>query len=243
MSNQIYHLWHRTTKFFVNLDAKLIRAVWISVLLFALVAGTFLVGKSAWGKSVMNGLNGWMAQYAHSPLAVLIVIVVFCVTALFGAPQFVLIAACVHVFGAWWGGVYSWIATVVSAAMTFYIGRFTGNGVIAKLGGERVNKLSDYIGKNAFTASFIVRNIPSAPFIVVNMAFGASRASFSGFILGCALGVLPKTALVAMFGNSYEAMMHGNWPMAVLMAVIALAWLALMIFARKIYERGRGRES
>jgi uncharacterized membrane protein YdjX (TVP38/TMEM64 family) len=243
MSNHLHRLWRRVTHFFVNLDAKLVRAIWISVLLFVLVAATFLLGKSAWGKGVMNGLNGWMAQYAHSPLAVIIVIVVFCVTALFGAPQFVLIAACVHVFGAWWGGVYSWIATVVSAAMTFYIGRFTGNGMIAKLGGERVNKLSEYIGKNAFTASFIVRNLPSAPFIVVNMAFGASRASFSGFILGCALGVLPKTALVAMFGNSYEAMTHGNWQLALLMAAVALAWLGLMIVARRVYERGRGRES
>ena len=243
MSNQLNRMWRRVTHFFVNLDAKLVRAIWISVLLFALVAATFLAGKSKWGKAIMDGLNGWMAQYAHSPLAVLIVIVVFCVTALFGAPQFVLIAACVHVFGALWGGIYSWIATVVSAAMTFYIGRFAGNGVIARLGGERVNKLSDYIGKNAFTASFIVRNIPSAPFIVVNMAFGASRASFSGFILGCALGVIPKTALVAMFGNSYEAMTHGNWQLALLMAAVALAWLGLMIVARKVYERGRGRES
>ncbi len=243
MSNHFHRLWRRVTHFFVNLDAKLIRAIWISVLLFALVVATFLAGKSSWGKGIMSGLNGWMAQYAHSPLAVVIVTVVFCVTALFGAPQFVLIAACVHVFGAWWGGVYSWIATIVSAAMTFYIGRFAGNGVIAKLGGERVNKLSDYIGKNAFTASFIVRNIPSAPFIVVNMAFGASRAPFSGFILGCALGVLPKTALVAMFGNSYEAMTHGNWQLALLMAAVALAWLGLMIVARKVYERGRGRES
>jgi len=243
MSNHLQRMWRRVTHFFVNLDAKLVRAVWISVLLFALVAATFLAGKSKWGRAAMDGLNGWMAQYAHSPLAVVIVTIVFCVTALFGAPQFVLIAACVHVFGAWWGGIYSWIATVVSAAMTFYIGRFAGNGVIAKLGGERVNKLSDYIGKNAFTASFIVRNIPSAPFIVVNMAFGASRASFSGFILGCALGVIPKTALVAMFGNSYEAMTHGNWRLALLMAAVALAWLGLMIVARKVYERGRGRES
>jgi len=243
MPNQFRRLWRRVTHFFVNLDAKLVRAIWISVLLFALVAATFLVGKSAWGKGVMAGLNGWMAQYAHSPLAVVIVTLVFCVTALFGAPQFVLIAACVHVFGPGWGFLYSWIATVVSAAMTFYMGRFMGAGLIARLGGEKLNRLSDYLGRNAFSASFIVRNIPSAPFIVVNMAFGASRASFSGFMFGCALGVLPKTALVAMFDNSYEAMMHGNWRVAALMAAVAVAWLGLMVLARKAYERGRGRES
>jgi len=46
-----------------------------------------------------------------------------------------------------------------------------------------------------------------------------------------------------MFGNSYEAMTHGNWQLALLMAGVALAWLGLMIVARKVYERGRGRES
>ncbi len=244
MSNHLHRLWRRVTHFFVNLDAKLVRAIWISILLFVLVAATFLVGKSAWGQAMMRGLEDWMAQYQHSPLAVVIVTVVFCVSALFGAPQFVLIAACVVAFGPWWGFLYSWVATVISAAMTFYMGRFAGAGLIARLGGERVNKLSDYLGKNAFTASFIVRNIPSAPFIVVNMAFGASRASFSGFILGCTLGVLPKTALVALFGTSYTALTKGgNWQVALLMAAVALAWLGLMIVARKVYERGRGRES
>ena len=244
MPNPLHRLWRRVTHFFVNLDAKLVRAIWISVLLFALVVATILIGKSAWGQGVTRGLEDWMAQYAHSPLAVVIVIVVFCVSALFGAPQFVLIAACVVAFGSWWGFLYSWIATVVSAAMTFYMGRFMGAGLIAKLGGEKLNKLSAYLGKNAFTASFIVRNIPSAPFIVVNMAFGASRASFSGFILGCTLGVLPKTALVALFSTSYTALTKGgNWKLALLMAAVALAWLGLMIVARKIYERGRGRES
>ena len=84
-----------------------------------------------------------------------------------------------------------------------------------------------------------MRNIPSAPFIVVNMAFGASEASFGGFILGCTLGVLPKTALVAILGNSYEAVMRGNWKMALLMAALALLWLGLMLLARRFFERGR----
>ncbi|MGZ3298310.1 MAG: TVP38/TMEM64 family protein, partial [Asticcacaulis sp.] len=120
MTLPVHHLWRRVTHFFVNLDAKLVRAVWISVLLFLLVIATFLLSKSAWGQWALNGLEGWMAQYAHSPLAVVIVTVVFCVSALFGAPQFVLIAACCAAFGPWWGFVYSWVATVVSAALTFY---------------------------------------------------------------------------------------------------------------------------
>ena len=113
------------------MDAKAVRALWGSMVLLALVVAVFLIGKSAWGQDILKGLELWMEQYRHSPMAVVIVIVVFCVSALFGAPQFVLIAACVVAFGPWWGGFYSWVATVVSAVMTFYMGRFAGAGVMS----------------------------------------------------------------------------------------------------------------
>jgi len=242
MHNSIQNMWRSLTGFFVHLDAKVYRAVLATVALLGLVAVVFLVGKSAWGREVTLALEAWMAQYQNSPLAIVIVTLVFCLSALFGAPQFVLIAACVVAFGPWWGFVYSWFATVVSAAMTFYMGRFMGKGLLQKMGGNHVDRLSGYIGKNAFSASFIVRNIPSAPFIVVNMAFGASQARFLHFICGCALGILPKTALVAMFGTSYTALTKGgNWKLAAGMAALAAVWLGLMLGARKLYEAGKNR--
>lgn len=234
------HLWRSATRFLVNLDAKAVRAVWVSLLLMALVVGTFLIGKSPWGHAMTVDLEDWMASYARSPLAVLIVTAVFCVSALFGAPQFVLIAACVVAFGPVLGFLYSWFATLVSAMMTFYMGRFAGQKLLSRFGGQRLDRLSGYLGRNAFSASFIVRNIPSAPFIVVNMAFGASRASFLGFISGCALGVLPKTALVTLFGSSFTSLgKSGNWKTSLLLAALALVWLGIMLVARTVYERAR----
>ena len=241
MHNRLHETWRKLSGLFVHLDAKMLRAVLATLCLLAMVVAVFLLGKSPWGKALMDGLNGWMAQYQHSPLAVLVVTLVFCIAALIGAPQFILIAGCVHVFGAWWGFLYSWIATVISAAMTFFMGRLFGAGVLKKFGGNHADKLTAYMGKNTFSASFIIRNLPSAPFIVVNMAFGAARAPFVSFILGCTLGVLPKTAVVAMLGQSYEAMMKGNWKMMLLMAGLAFAWLGLMLVARKVYERGKER--
>ncbi len=242
MHKKIQQKLQSFTQFIVNLDAKAIRAVWVSALLLGLVGAVFLIGKSPWGQAVTLALEAWMRQYQHSPMAIVIVTLVFCLSALFGAPQFVLIAACVVAFGPWWGFTYSWVATVISAAMTFYMGRFAGAGLMHRFAGGSLDRLSAYIGQNAFSASFIVRNIPSAPFIVVNMAFGASRASFLGFITGCALGILPKTALVAMFGSSYATLMKGgNWKMALGMAALALLWLGLMLLARRVLERGKNK--
>ncbi|ESQ75597.1 TVP38/TMEM64 family protein [Asticcacaulis sp. AC402] len=242
MHNKLHQIWEKVSDFLLNLDAKMIRAVWVSLLLLALVVGVILIGRSPWGQEMMSGLEHWMAQYARSPLAIVIVTVVFCVSGLVGAPQFVLIAASVVAFGPVWGGFYSWFATQVAAAMQFYIGRFAGSGLLQKLGGDRLNKLSTYVGNNAFSASFIVRNIPTAPPIVVNMAFGASHASFWGFTAGCALGSLPKIILVALMGGSLSAFTgEGQWKLALSMAALAAVWLALMLLARTLYMRAKNK--
>ena len=163
---------------------------------------------------------------------------VFTVSAFFGAPQFILIAACVVAFGPWFGFLYSWIATVASAGVTYWLGRGPTARLLERHGGETIGRLTRFVGKNAFYASFMIRNVPSAPFIVVNMAFGAARASFPGFLTGCALGVLPKTALVAFFGGSFMTAVSGDgiWTSAIL-AGVALAWLGLMLIVRERVKR------
>lgn len=224
--------------FFVHMDAKQIRIIWVSILLLALSGLVIVLGRSALGQETLLALEGFMKAYANSPLALVIVILVFCLAALVGAPQFVLIAACVVAFGPWKGFAYSWVATIASAAFTFYLGRFLGPKTFERIGGDYLRTLSQHLGQNAFVASFMIRNIPSAPFVVVNMAFGLSRAPFGSFLMGCALGVVPKTALVALFGSSYEALTKGKgWLSVLLMLSLSLVWLGLVILMKRFVKR------
>jgi len=72
----------------------------------------------------------------------------------------------------------------------------------------------------------------------VNMAFGAVRTSFPAYLAGCALGVLPKTALVAFFGGSFMAAVSGDgvWT-SVILAAVAGVWLVLMLAVREWVKR------
>lgn len=240
MHNIIQETWRKLTGFFVHLDAKMYRAIGASLVVLALVLLTLLISRSEWGQAMLLALENWMAGYRDSPLAVGVVILVFCLSALFGAPQFILVAASVLVFGPVLGGVYSWVATVVSAAMTFVMGRVMGQGLLQKFGGNHVDKLSAYIGRNAFTASFLIRNLPTAPPIVVNMAFGATKAPFLAFLSGCALGSIPKILLVAMLGGSLAAFRGPDgWKTGLSLALLALVWLGVMMGARRFYLAGK----
>lgn len=229
----IRQLW----TFLTSMDRRAWRAIGVTVGLFAAMGVVFLLGRAYLGDAEKD-LELWLNGFADSPWALFAVLLLFTAAAFVGAPQFVLIAACVVAFGPWLGFLYSWIATVVSAAVTFWVGRLAGARSLERFGGGVLNRLSRYVGKNAFMGSFIIRNVPSAPFIVVNMAFGVSQARFWSFLAGCAVGVLPKTALVAFFGGSFMTAVSGDgvWTSAIL-AGIGLAWLGLMLLAREILRR------
>jgi len=228
----------RLWSFLLAMDARAWRAVLVTAGLFASIGLVFLFGRTTLGVETEHGLERWLSGFDHSGWGLPATVLLFTLAAFLGAPQFILIAACVVAFGPWTGFLYAWAATVVSAAVTFYVGRLAGAGSLRRFGGEGLNRLSKFVGRNAFVGSFIIRNVPSAPFIVVNMAFGVSQARFLSFLAGCALGVLPKTALVAFFGGSFMTAVAGDgvWTSAILAAAGA-GWLALMLVARHVLER------
>lgn len=222
----------RVTQFINRMDATAWRAVGVTVALFAVVVLVLLLGKT--------GVFGTFSEFERNLEALRgsvwglpAVIAVFCLAAFIGAPQFGLIAAAVVAFGPNLGFLYSWVATLVSGSLNFWLGRFAGEGTFRRYAGQTANRLSEFIGRNAFVASAVVRNVPTAPFIVVNMAFGVSQAKYLHFLGGMALGVLPKLAIVSFFGGSVIAAMSGSPWVAIGAAIIAaLGWIGLMLFAR-----------
>lgn len=227
--------------FLTAMDVRAWRAAAVTVGLLGTAGAAFLFAKSRFGATLEGALESWLGGFAGSPWGLPATMAVFTVAAFVGAPQFLLIAACVIAFGPWLGFLYAWLATVASAAVTFGLGRALGRRALERLGGERLERLSRYVGRNAFVGSFMIRNVPSAPFIVVNMAFGVSRARFWSFLAGCALGVLPKTAVVALFGTSILTAVSGDgvWS-SVIVAALAFAWLGLMLWVRTLLRRRSG---
>lgn len=228
----------RLLDFILNMEGRRWRALLATVVLFGAVAGLFAIGKWQLGLGAEDRLEAWLDGFSDSPWGLVVTVAVFVVSAVVGVPQFILIAACVVAFGPWFGFVYSWIATVASAAVTYWLGRGPMARAVERFGGSTTKRLKRFVGRNAFYASFMIRNVPSAPFIVVNTAFGAARASFSGFLAGCALGVLPKTALVAFFGGSFMSAVSGDgvWT-SLILAGVAVGWLAMMLGVRELVKR------
>lgn len=229
-------------QFFSRMDKRAARAIGVSLGLFALVAAIFIVGRFGLGFEP-GAVQNWLASVAHEWYALPITGIIFVVLSFIGVPQFALIAAAVFAFGPVTGFIVSWVSTIISASINFWVGRLLGADVLRRYGGDMVNRVSDFVGRNGFWASLMVRIVPSAPFIVVNMAAGVSRMSYFAFIAGAGIGIIPKTALVAFAGQGLMALLsEGRVLTGVLLFLAAAAWLAIMLLARK-WMRGPERKS
>ena len=223
-----------------DLDAQAWRTLAVSFVLFGGVGIVFVFGAQAFGVDSERTLEGWLGA-ARGPWSLPVAVAAFAALAFVGTPQIVLIAAAVVAFGPGLGSVYSWIGTMVSALVGFQIGRAAGANALERFSGAGVRRFMTLVGENGFLASLIVRLVPSAPFIVVNMAAGVTPMRRGHFLAGTGIGIIPKIALTAFAGASIVGLMKGeiagHW--GELVAVIVV-WLGLGCFARGWLRRRGG---
>jgi uncharacterized membrane protein YdjX (TVP38/TMEM64 family) len=228
----------RLFRFVMDMDARAWRSVVASFVLFGGVGLVFLFGASLLGLDGAAEVERWMGAGIQGPWSLPIAVISFAAFAFLGVPQFVLIAAAVVAFGPWAGFAYSWIGTLVSALVGFALGRRFGARALAQVGGEGLKRFMAMVGRNGLTASLIVRLVPSAPFIVVNMAAGVTPMRLRDFATGTAIGIVPKIALTAFAGASVVKALSGggkqNW---LALALAAALWLASALVARQWIRR------
>jgi uncharacterized membrane protein YdjX (TVP38/TMEM64 family) len=224
--------------FVSNMDPRAWRAVIISVGSVVLLLALLIVGRFYFGEEIERFIDTTLGEANRGHWGLLATILVFTLTAYVGAPQVALIAACVVAFGAEVGFWYAWIATIVSGVATYFTGRLTSAQTQKRLGGATGGRFTRFMGKNTLLASFFVRFIPTGPFIVANMAFGATRANFWAYIVGLGVGVLPKTLMVAFFGDSIMDALQGEFLAAAVMAALALVVaVVITLIVRSLMRR------
>ena len=212
--------------------------LWLALGALALVLSLFLFGKYT-NFVNLEALQNAMRQFADGPWGIPALILAFCGCAFIGVPQFVLIGIAVYAFGPVQGAILSWVATLISGTLTFWLGRFFGEATLARLGEGRIKRFTSFIARNAFAASAIVRNAPAGPFLMVNMVFGAVRAKFLHYLAGMGLGIIPKIAMIAFGLQAVQAALGGNIWLAGLAAAGALAmFLGGYFYVR--YRRNKG---
>lgn len=202
------------------------------------ILGLFLLGKQ-FAIVDLEVLQEAIKSFADGPWGVPVLILTFCLSALIGIPQFVLIGVAVYAFGALWGAVFAWLATLCSGTLTYGIGRGFAQTVLKRYAGRGVKRLTAFIARNAFVASALVRNLPTGPFLLVNILFGAVGAQYVSYLSGMALGIIPKILLLAFGIQAIEAALGGHIWVALGAGLAAFGlFFGGFLYARK--QRARG---
>jgi len=147
-----------------------------------------------------------LADYLKgSPFLPLAVIAVYVVGGLIMVPITVLIGATALIFSAHLAIVYALTGCLLNSLAAYLVGAGVGRQIVRKLAGNRLNRLSKQLASQGVLTVAVVRNLPVAPFTIVNMVAGASHIKLKDFLLGTALGMLPGIVAITVFADRVVA--------------------------------------
>ncbi len=213
------------------------RSLVFAVILSLVIVATFILGRFVFDID-LSVYEDRLQSLRGSVWGLPVVILIFTIASFFGLPQWALITVSVVAFGPVIGAIYSWIATLVSAMLNFWLADLLGRERLSRLTGPRLGNVLDRIKRNGLLWSFVVRLVPTGPFILVNMAAGVSSITTRSFILGTALGIIPKILVVALLAKGVFAGLNGRMISLVFILLAAVAigltfWLQKRFGAQK----------
>lgn len=186
-------------------------------------------------------LRAWIDSARQHPLAPLAVVLVFFVGSLLTVPLTVFIVATSMAFGPWLGFLYSLVAELLTALVTFFGGALLGRRYVRRLAGSRLTRISERLARRGLLTITLLRLFPVAPFVVINAAAGASHIRLRDYMLGSTLGMIPGTLAFAVFADTLLDVLRRPTPQTWLMLIgvllaIALGFLILLRWRRRQAE-------
>jgi phosphatidylserine/phosphatidylglycerophosphate/cardiolipin synthase-like enzyme/uncharacterized membrane protein YdjX (TVP38/TMEM64 family) len=188
-------------------------------------------------------IAAWAAAFSHLNLAPAVMIGIYVVGSLVMFPVTALVVATAIVFDPWQAFGYTLAGTQVSAALTYWLGRKLGQESLRRVAGDRVNRVSRQLANHGILAVAVVRNLPVAPFTVINLASGASHISFRDYALGTLLGMVPGIAAVTVFTDSLlDFVQDPEWSTLGVLVLVGVLFLGgSWWLGRRLSHRWRGR--
>jgi phosphatidylserine/phosphatidylglycerophosphate/cardiolipin synthase-like enzyme/uncharacterized membrane protein YdjX (TVP38/TMEM64 family) len=203
-----------------SIKGRLLTVSLLLLVLFGLAAAWHWTPLSEWVS--MKRLAVWAGSIKGSPLSVLLVMGAYSLGGLVMFPVTLLVGVTVVVFPPFLGGLYAWMGCLSSALVSYSLGAGLGKETIRRLPGRRINRLSRHLAKQGLLKVAVVRNLPVAPFTVVNMVAGASRINLKDYLLGTALGMFPGILALTVFADRIiEAVKNPHWANIAATAVLA----------------------
>ena len=209
------------------------RAPWLMIGAVALVLGALAL---LWRYSPLadmvtaDSAVAWAQGLSAYWWAPLVVVLAYTPASLVMFPRWLITLAAVFAFGPWEGFGYAMAGALTSGAVGYFAGRMINRNTVRRIAGPRMNRLNAFLQQRGLMAVTLVRLVPIAPFIVVNVVMGAMRIRLRHFLLGTLFGMLPGTLAATVLSSQIAAMLAKSGQVnyaivgAAILAIAALAY-------------------
>ncbi|HKJ98459.1 MAG TPA: VTT domain-containing protein [Desulfotignum sp.] len=169
----------------------------------------------------------WAGKIQDHPLSYLIVLGMYVAGGFLMVPVTLLVGVTAMVFDPVMGALYAWSGCLVSALLTFWAGAGLGKQMVRKVAGKKLNHVSQQMAKQGILTVAVIRNIPVAPFSLVNLIAGASHIRLKDYLLGTAAGMLPGILVITVFADRLlHTIQHPGWVNGLIAAALAVVMIA-----------------
>jgi uncharacterized membrane protein YdjX (TVP38/TMEM64 family) len=201
---------------------QVIKIAGVLLILLALAAAWRWSPLSEWIDS--ENLAAWAREIRGHPMSFLGVLGAYVIGGVIMIPITLLVGVTAMVFAPTWGALYAWSGCLLNAWVTYLMGSGLGKQTVRKLAGQRLNRMSRQLAKQGILSVAIMRNIPIAPFTIVNIIAGASHIKLKDYLIGTAVGMLPGILAITIFADRLlHAIQNPDWINALIAAVLAIA--------------------
>ena len=158
-------------------------------------------------------------------------------------PRPLITLAAVMAFGPWVGLTYAMAGVVLAGVVGYAIGRLFHRDTARRLAGPRLARVSRLVKRRGIVAVALVRVVPIAPYLVVNVVMGAMRIRLVDFVIGTFLGMLPGALAATVLSDQFAAALQdparvNGWLVAAAVAAFAgLAWFGHRMLGRLERQR------
>lgn len=139
-------------------------------------------------------------------------------------------------FGPFLGTAYVVVGATTGAVAAFVWGRHLGRDAVARLAGDRLERVDGWLGERGLVAVLYVRLVPLVPFNVLNPVAGVTGLRLRDFALGTLIGIVPGTFAFAALGGSIDDLTSPVF-------LTALAMLVLLAVVVPFVDRRRRKRT
>ena len=143
----------------------------------------------------------------HEVEGLLLFTLLFCLGNLVQIPGWIFLAAAVLALGKLWGGLATYVAAVVSCALTFLVIRLLGGDALRQFRGKLLQRLLARMDAHPVASVVLLRTLlQTAP--ALNYALAMSGLKFRAYMLGTLLGLPLPIALYSLFFETMARVLH-----------------------------------